>query len=281
MSPSDQKLNPIPHRIIMPDVPQNQLDLVDVIIPALNEESSLPMVFKDLPNVGRVIVVNNGSTDRTAVVAKQHGAIVVDEPQRGYGAACLRGMREIELRSAAGERSPKIVVFLDADYSDHPDQLPLLVAPIFEGESDFVLGSRLLGEREPGAMPPQSVYGNMLACGLMRLFFGVKFTDLGPFRAIEYEDLLRLQMSDENFGWTIEMQIKATRAKLRTLEIPVAYRRRVGVSKISGTISGTIRAGYKILATIAKYGLQRRTSNSARSVIDPTMEADKANRAAV
>lgn len=265
----------------MRDVPQNQLDLVDVIIPALNEESSLPMVFKDLPNVGRVIVVNNGSTDRTAAVAKQHGAIVVDEPQRGYGAACLRGMREIKQRSAAGERDPKIVVFLDADYSDHPDQLTRLVAPIFGGESDFVLGSRLLGEREHGAMPLQSVYGNMLACALMRLFFGVRFTDLGPFRAIGYEDLLRLQMCDENFGWTIEMQIKATRAGIRTVEIPVAYRRRVGVSKISGTISGTIRAGYKILATIARYGLQRRGSNPALSVIDPTMEADKANRAAV
>jgi hypothetical protein len=157
-----------------------------------------------------------------------------------------------------GEAPPEVVAFLDADYSDHPDLLPQLVTPIQNGEADFVLGSRLLGEREPGAMPPQSVYGNKFACALMRLFFGADYTDLGPFRAIRYDALRMLGMADRNFGWTVEMQIKATRANLRTLEIPVPYRRRIGVSKISGTVTGTIKAGWKILYTIAKYGLRRR-----------------------
>jgi hypothetical protein len=150
-----------------------------------------------------------------------------------------------------------MVVFLDADFSDHPDQLPELVRPIASNKSDFVLGSRLLGQREPGAMPPQSIYGNRLACFLMRWLFGVHYTDLGPFRAIRYRSLCDMKMSDDNFGWTIEMQIKAARAKLRTLEVPANYRRRIGISKISGTISGTFKAGTRILYTIAKYGLVR------------------------
>jgi len=236
------------------------LDSVDVIIPALNEEKSLPLVLRDLPAVRHVYVVDNGSTDRTAGVAVALDAIVVKEPQRGYGAACLRGLQAILDRIQSGEAPPQIVVFVDADYSDHPDLLPELVRPIVDEEFDFVLGSRLLGEREPGAMPPQSVYGNKLACFLMRWCFGIRYTDLGPFRAIDYRSLCDLQMSDQNFGWTIEMQIKAARAKLRTLEIPVPYRRRVGVSKISGTISGTFRAGTKILYTIAKYRFQRSSS---------------------
>jgi glycosyltransferase involved in cell wall biosynthesis len=238
--------------------PLARLSGVTVIIPALNEEASLPLVLGALPPVGRVIVVDNGSTDQTAAVATRSGALVVAEPQRGYGAACLRGLATIREHIAAGEPPPDIVAFLDADYSDHPELLPELVAPIRAGAVDFVLGSRLLGQREPGAMPPQSVYGNRLACFLMRWLFGGRYTDLGPFRALDYSALCRLNMADRNFGWTVEMQIKATRARLRVLEIPVPYRRRVGVSKISGTLLGTIRAGWKILYLIFKYGLDRR-----------------------
>ena len=228
---------------------------VDVVIPAFNEERSIALVLGDLPCVRNVIVANNDSTDDTASIAERHGAIVVLETQRGYGSACLKGLATIRERIEAGEDEPKVVVFLDADYSDHPQYLTQMVEPIIAGDADFVLGSRMLGEREPGAMPIQSIYGNKLACFLMRWLFGIKYTDLGPFRAIDYQSLCSLGMNDENFGWTIEMQIKAARAKLRTQEIPVPYRRRVGVSKISGTIAGSVRAGYKILYTIAKYGL--------------------------
>lgn len=234
------------------------LDRVTVIIPAYNEEQSLPKVLADLPAVGRVIVANNASTDRTAEKARQAGAVVVDESRRGYGSACLAGMSELERRIEAAEPSPEVVVFLDADYSDHPEELTTLVDPIFSGDADFVLGSRILGEREVGAMPPQSLYGNKLACGLMRLLFGACYTDLGPFRAISYPQLLALEMSDTNFGWTVEMQIKAAKAKLRTIELPVNYRKRIGSSKISGTVRGTISAGYKILYTIAKYAFWQR-----------------------
>ena len=228
---------------------------VDVVIPAFNEERSIALVLGDLPCVRNVIVANNDSTDDTASIAERHGAIVVLETQRGYGSACLKGLATIRERIEVGEDEPKVVVFLDADYSDHPQYLTQMVEPIIAGDADFVLGSRMLGEREAGAMPIQSIYGNKLACFLMRWLFGIKYTDLGPFRAIDYQSLCSLGMNDENFGWTIEMQIKAARAKLRTQEIPVPYRRRVGVSKISGTITGSVRAGYKILYTIAKYGL--------------------------
>ena len=233
----------------------NLESFVDVVIPAFNEERSIALVLGDLPCVRNVIVANNDSTDDTASIAERHGAIVVLETQRGYGSACLKGLATIRERIEAGEDEPKVVVFLDADYSDHPQYLTQMVEPIIAGDADFVLGSRMLGEREPGAMPIQSIYGNKLACFLMRWLFGIKYTDLGPFRAIDYQSLCSLGMNDENFGWTIEMQIKAARAKLRTQEIPVPYRRRVGVSKISGTITGSVRAGYKILYTIAKYGL--------------------------
>lgn len=231
------------------------VDMADVwvIIPALNEEESLPRVLADLPRVGRVIVVDNGSTDRTAARAAEAGASVVQEPQRGYGAACLRGLQEIE---AASPAAPRIVVFLDGDYSDYPEYLPALVLRILSGEAEFVLGSRLSGRREQGAMPPQSIWGNRLACFLIRLLFGARYTDLGPFRAIDYQSLKALGMVDRNFGWTVEMQIKAARAGLRTIEVPVPYRCRIGKSKISGTLLGTIKAGYKILFVIAKYGLR-------------------------
>jgi len=242
------------------------LSEVAVVIPAFNEEASLPLVLRDLPEVGRVIVANNGSTDRTAEVAEAAGAVVVNEPCKGYGAACLAGLRELTQRIETGESAPKIVAFADADYSDHPDQLPELVAPIFAGEADFVLGSRLLGERDPGAMPPQSLYGNRLACWLMRVLFGAQYTDLGPFRAIAYPDLCRLEMQDTNFGWTVEMQIKAVKAGLQCLELPVRYRKRIGTSKISGTVKGTILAGSKILYTIAKYGFWQRKSPQRISV---------------
>ncbi len=236
----------------------DSLARVTVIIPALDEEESLPLVLGDLPQVGQVIVVDNGSTDATAAVAKRCGATVVPEAQRGYGSACLRGLATVRDQIERGQEAPRVVVFLDADYSDHPEMLPQLVGPIFAGDADCVLGSRLLGKREAGAMPPQSVFGNKLACFLMRLLFGIRYTDLGPFRAIEYSALESLNMEDENFGWTIEMQIKAGRADLRVREIPVPYRCRVGTSKISGTVLGSIKAGNKILYTIAKYGFRAR-----------------------
>lgn len=224
-----------------------------VVIPARNEELSLPLVLHDLPDVGRIIVVDNGSTDRTSAVAQEYGATVVREERPGYGSACLAGLQAIRDFVFRGDPAPAAVVFIDADYSDQPQLLPKLVQPILLNQVDFVLGSRLLGEREPGAMPPQSVYGNKLACFLMRQIWGAQFTDLGPFRAIGYDSLRMLAMTDQNFGWTVEMQIKAIVHGLRIAEIPVPYRCRIGTSKISGTFSGTIRAGTKILYTIAKY----------------------------
>ena len=238
---------------------------VTVVIPALNEAESLPLVLRDLPPVRRIIVVNNGSTDRTAAVAFAHGATVVHETARGYGAACLRGLAAVAELTDAGELPPRVVAFLDADYSDHPELLRQLVAPLLSGRADFVLGSRLLGRREAGAMPPQSVFGNRLACFLMRYLFRVRFTDLGPFRAIRYRALRALAMSDRNFGWTVEMQIKAVRAGLRIVEVPVPYRRRVGRSKISGTLWGSVKAGVKILYMIAKYGLSPSPTSRAGS----------------
>jgi len=225
-----------------------------VVIPALNEEESLPLVLKDLPSVGRVIVVDNGSTDRTADRARELGATVVSESQRGYGSACLRGLSEVDSLIQSESMRVDVVAFVDADYSDHVHLLGDLLKPVLDNQQDFVLGSRLLGEREPGAMPPQSVYGNKLACGLMNLFFGGRYTDLGPMRAIGMESLQQMRMVDENFGWTIEMQLKALRQKLRILELPVPYRKRIGTSKISGTVSGTVKAGSKILYSLWRYG---------------------------
>lgn len=226
-----------------------------VVIPALNEEESLPRVLADLPRAVKVIVVDNGSTDNTADVARRGGATVLYEAVRGYGSACLSGLRHVEQSIRAGCSTPRVIAFLDADYSDHPELLPSLVEPILNGQADLVLGSRALGQRESGAMPPQAVFGNWLACFLMRLLFRAAYTDLGPFRAIEYSALKRLSMRDCGFGWTVEMQIKAVRQGLRIVEVPVPYRRRIGKSKISGTLLGSIRAGRTILFLIGKHAL--------------------------
>jgi glycosyltransferase involved in cell wall biosynthesis len=225
--------------------------IIDVIIPAYNEEKSITSVLKDIPHdwVREVIVCDNASTDNTSVVAQASGATVVKQPLKGYGNACLKGMAYI----ATKEIKPDIVVFLDGDYSDYPEEMPLLIAPITEGGIDMVIGSRALGDRESGSMTPQQVFGNWLATLLIRLFFRYRFTDLGPFRAIKYDKLLAINMIDRNYGWTVEMQIKAAKLKMRCMEIPVRYRRRIGVSKVSGTVKGTIMAGYKIILTIFKY----------------------------
>lgn len=220
---------------------------VSVIIPAMNEESSIGLVLNALPkeSLHEIIVVDNGSTDATARVACESGARVVEEKRKGYGSACLKGISELN--------APDIVVFLDGDFSDYPEEITQLVEPIAAGEKDFVLGSRMILAESRAALLPQARYGNWLAVFLMRLFFGVRYTDLGPFRAIRYESLKKIGMQDTNFGWTVEMQIKAVQHKLRILEIPVHYRERVGVSKITGTVSGTFKAGTKIIYTIFKY----------------------------
>jgi len=229
----------------LPDPP-----LIDVVIPALNEEASLPLVLADLPRppVRRIVVADNGSTDGTARVAREGGAVVVAAPRRGYGSACLAGLEHLRRNDP-----PDLVVFVDADYSDHPEELPRLIAPLLAGRADVVIGSRVLGTRERGALLPQARAGNLVACWLIRLLYGHRYTDLGPFRAIRWDALERIGMSDPNFGWTAEMQVKALRHGLRVAEVPVSYRRRVGVSKITGTVTGTLRAGYKILWTVLRY----------------------------
>jgi glycosyltransferase involved in cell wall biosynthesis len=222
-------------------------DRVDVVIPAFNEEDAIGRVVGAIPAgvVRRVVVVDNGSTDATAERASQAGADVVREPCPGYGQACLSGLAVL--------RDPSVVVFLDGDYSDFPEEIPDLIGPILAGEKDLVIGSRVLGRPEKGALTPQQRFGNWLATRLIGHFFGVNFTDLGPFRAIEAQALKRLDMADRDFGWTVEMQVKAARKGLRVSEIPVRYRVRIGTSKISGTLSGTLRAGHKILWTIFRH----------------------------
>lgn len=225
---------------------------IGVIIPAFNEENSIVSVINDIPDcVDCIIVVDNNSNDSTAEKARQSGAEVVFQALRGYGNACLKGMERLAAENV------DIVVFLDGDYSDHPDELPLLLEPIIKDNYDMVIGSRTLGNKEKGAMLPQAIFGNWLATALIRLLWGYSFTDLGPFRAITSESLNALKMQDTNYGWTVEMQIKAAQLKLQCKEIPVSYRKRIGESKITGTISGTLKASYKILWTIFRYAVWR------------------------
>lgn len=228
-----------------------QKPIIKVIIPAFNEGESIPLVINEIPTdlVEEIVVVNNASSDTTAEQAKQSGATVVNQPIRGYGNACLKGIDYIK----NSKLKPDIIVFLDADYSDSPAEMRQLVAPIIQDDIDLVIGSRALGEREKGAMQPQQIFGNWLATRLMRLFFDAEFTDLGPFRAVKFDKLLTIDMQDKTFGWTVEMQLKAIKHGLTYTEVPVSYKKRIGVSKISGTISGSIKAGYKILYTIFKY----------------------------
>ncbi|KRP06762.1 MAG: glycosyl hydrolase [Sphingobacteriales bacterium BACL12 MAG-120813-bin55] len=226
---------------------------VNVIIPVFNESGAIGYVLKDIPNhlVADVIVVNNGSTDNTAQIAAELGATVLNEPVRGYGAACWRGMEYI--REKPVQEQPDVVVFLDGDYSDYPEQMESLLQPIADGKAALVIGSRAAGSREHGSMMPQQIFGNWLATSLMKWFAGARFTDLGPFRAIQWSTLQELQMVDRNYGWTVEMQIKAAKRGVPYMEVPVDYRKRIGTSKITGTIKGTLMAGYKIIVTIIKY----------------------------
>ncbi len=226
---------------------------VKVIIPAFNEQDSIAKVIQDIPSlVEEIIVVSNNSTDLTEVNAKQAGATVLTENRKGYGYACLKGMDYISKQKS----KPDIIVFLDGDYSDYPEELTKIIAPIIEDNIDLVIGSRVKELREDGAMTPQQIFGNWLATKLMSLFFNAKFTDLGPFRAIKYDKLLALNMVDKTYGWTVEMQLKALKQKLSYTEVPVNYRNRIGVSKVSGTIKGSIFAGVKILSWIFKYSFK-------------------------
>jgi glycosyltransferase involved in cell wall biosynthesis len=226
---------------------------IKVIIPAFNEEESIPLVIKAIPSsVDEVIVVSNNSTDNTEANAKAAGATVLTEPNKGYGYACLKGMDYV----AKQAEKPDIIVFLDGDYSDYPEELTKIVAPIIEDDIDFVVGARVKELREEGSMTGPQIFGNWLATFLMKLFFRSTFTDLGPFRAIKYNKLLRLKMEDKTYGWTVEMQLKVLKQKLSYKEIPVNYRNRIGVSKVSGTIKGAIFAGIKILSWIFKYSFK-------------------------
>ncbi|MFC4267620.1 glycosyltransferase family 2 protein [Polaribacter marinivivus] len=227
--------------------------LIKVIIPAYNEQDSIAHVVNDIPKiVDEIIVISNNSTDKTELNAKNAGATVLTETKKGYGYACLKGLDYISKQKT----KPDIIVFLDGDYSDYPEQLTEIIAPIINKDIDFVLGARVEKLRESGSMTPQQVFGNWLATFLMKLFFGAKFSDLGPFRAIKYNKLLALNMEDKTYGWTVEMQLKVLKQKMTYKEIPVKYRNRIGVSKVSGTVKGTIFAGIKILSWIFKYSFK-------------------------
>ncbi len=224
--------------------------IIKVIIPAFNEEDSIAHVINEIPDmVSEVIVVSNNSTDTTETVAKNAGATVLQQPRKGYGYACLKGMDYV----ASCDPKPNIIVFLDGDYSDYPAELANIVAPILDQDIDMVIGSRVKELRESGSMTSPQIFGNWLATSLMKLFFGAKFTDLGPFRAIKYDKLLSLGMVDKTYGWTVEMQLKVLKKRYSYTEVPVHYKKRIGVSKVSGTIKGAIFAGVKILSWIFKY----------------------------
>jgi|TARA_R110000737_G_scaffold352978_2_gene401496 glycosyltransferase involved in cell wall biosynthesis len=226
---------------------------IKVIIPAFNEADSIAHVINELPKtVSEIIVVNNNSIDDTVINAEKAGATVLTEKRKGYGYACLCGLDYIAKKSKA----PNIIVFIDGDYSDYPEELDTVVAPILERNLDFVVGARKKSLREEGSMTPQQIFGNWLATLLMRLFFGAKFTDLGPFRAIKYEKLKELKMQDKTYGWTVEMQLKILKKKMTYTEVPVRYKKRIGVSKVSGTVKGSIFAGIKILGWIFKYSIK-------------------------
>jgi glycosyltransferase involved in cell wall biosynthesis len=228
-------------------------ETVVVIIPAFNEEKSIGHVLRDIPGaVHEIIVVNNNSTDATAKIAQEAGATVLSEPKPGYGNACLKGIDYIQQQKTDID----IVVFIDGDYSDYPEELTKIIAPIIEKNVDFVIGSRIKKLREKGAMQPQQIFGNWLATSLMRVFFKSKFTDLGPFRAIKFDTLMRLKMKDPTYGWTVEMQLKILKQRFSYEEIAVRYRNRIGISKVSGTLKGSIFAGIKILSWIIKYNFK-------------------------
>jgi len=219
---------------------------VAVIIPAFNEEDSIGKIIADIPLniVNEIIVVNNNSTDNTVLVAEKAGAAVLDENIQGYGASCLKGIEYLK------KKNPAVVVFLDGDYSDYPGEMNFLVDPILKENYDFVLGSRITGNREQGSMPIHSVLGNWISCFLIKLFWKFSYSDLGPFRAIKFDKLLQLNMHDHWYGWTVEMQIKAIKQKLKIKEVPVSYRKRIGKSKVSGTIKGSLLAGIIIITTM-------------------------------
>jgi glycosyltransferase involved in cell wall biosynthesis len=225
--------------------------VIDVIIPAFNEAESIGKVVRDIPSdkVRNVLVVDNNSTDDTARNAQREGVVLLRQTIQGYGASCLKGMEFL----AALDEKPEVVVFLDGDYSDYPEELSLLTSPITSGIMDMVIGSRVLGQREKHSLTPQQLVGNWIAVKMLRLMYGYSFTDLGPFRAIRYDKLLQLEMCDMNYGWTVEMQVKAAKKKLRCVEVPVSYRVRIGQSKVSGTLKGSVLAGYKIILTLLRY----------------------------
>ncbi len=227
------------------------VEVVRVIIPALNEEKSIAKVINEIPKaiVREIIICDNGSTDKTSIEAKKAGATVLVENEKGYGASCLKGIDYINKL----DETTDIIVFLDGDYSDYPEEMNIVIAPILNKEAEMVIGSRALGLKEKGSLTPQQVFGNWLATKMLHLFYGVKFTDLGPFRAITLEALNKLNMVDRNYGWTVEMQVKAAKQHIKSVEVPVNYRNRIGFSKVSGTVKGTIMAGYKIILTLFKY----------------------------
>jgi len=223
--------------------------IIRVIIPAFNEENAVGKVIAEIPSeVSEIIVINNNSNDSTKVVAKEAGATVLDEPTQGYGRACLKGIDYVSKLPSQTD----IIVFLDADYSDFPAELTQVVQPIISDDIDLVIGSRKTGDRAKKSMTPQQVFGNWLATFLIKTLYKVEFTDLGPFRAIKWNKLIELNMQDKTYGWTVEMQVKAAKQKMKITEVPVNYKVRIGKSKVSGTVKGTILAGYKIITTIFK-----------------------------